>query len=39
MNVLAIDQGTSSTKASAIDGDGAVLGEAVAPVAPSNRTR
>lgn len=34
MNVLAIDQGTSSTKALVIDGDGVVLGEATAPVTP-----
>jgi glycerol kinase len=34
MNVLAIDQGTSATKALVVSADGAILGEATAPVAP-----
>jgi glycerol kinase len=34
MNVLAIDQGTSSTKALVVSGDGEVLGESSAPVNP-----
>jgi glycerol kinase len=34
VNVLAIDQGTSSTKALVIDADGRVLGEGQAPVSP-----
>jgi glycerol kinase len=34
VNVLAIDQGTSATKALVVDGDGAVLGHGSAPVAP-----
>src|SRR5689334_2670902 len=34
MHVLAIDQGTSSTKALVVDPDGRVVGEGVAPVSP-----
>jgi glycerol kinase len=34
MRVLAIDQGTSSTKALVLDGDGTILAEATAPVQP-----
>ena len=34
MNVLAIDQGTSATKAIVVDAEGEVRGEASAPVAP-----
>jgi glycerol kinase len=34
MNVLAIDQGTSSTKALVVDGGGEVLGDGSAPVNP-----
>jgi len=34
MNVLAIDQGTSSTKALVVSGNGEVLGESSAPVNP-----
>ncbi len=34
MNVLAIDQGTSATKALVLDGTGRVIGEASAPVHP-----
>jgi glycerol kinase len=34
MNVLAIDQGTSSTKALVVGGDGQTLAEASAPVSP-----
>ena len=34
MNVLAIDQGTSATKALVVAADGAVLGEGQAPVQP-----
>lgn len=34
MNVLAIDQGTSATKAIVVDSSGAVRGQATAPVSP-----
>ena len=34
MNVLAVDQGTSSTKALVIAAGGLVLGEGLAPVTP-----
>ena len=36
--VLAIDQGTSGTKAIVVDGDGAILGSAECPVRPVYRT-
>lgn len=38
MNVLAIDQGTSGTKALVVAADGTVLGERTAPVAPDTRS-